>query len=306
MVRRTKRARMARRERKARKKANQVEKNFWHPAYVGAVGIELEDFMDQLDLESEHDLAKLPMKIDLLVVKKEPDVEVTGEIGELFRGHNLIEFKSPRDELGIDDYCKAFGSALVYKSQGATVDEISLDDITLTFLRARMPEKLMDRLRQEGAKVEERHPGVFDVTGGRFVLFPTQILVANMLDRKRHAALRLLTDTATEEDFQEFMEQASKFTSERERNNADAVLEVSIRANREVFQKYRRDREMGRYLDEMMKDKYEERDVAAYANSVGSVMGRYGISLERAMEDCGVPKELRKKVAASVMAPTVA
>ena len=67
----------------------------WHPGFVAAVGMELREDREILELESEHNLNRKPLEIDLLVIKKQPHAELHNEIGKLFRGHNIMEYKSP-------------------------------------------------------------------------------------------------------------------------------------------------------------------------------------------------------------------
>ena len=43
----------------------------------------------------------------MLVIKKEVSVQVSNEIGAFFRGHNIMEYKSPEDHLNIDSFYKA-------------------------------------------------------------------------------------------------------------------------------------------------------------------------------------------------------
>ena len=39
----------------------------WHPAFVQAIQQELEDYLDVLTFESEHQLTTEPLKIDVLI-----------------------------------------------------------------------------------------------------------------------------------------------------------------------------------------------------------------------------------------------
>jgi len=68
-----------------------------------------------------------------------------------------------------------------------------------------------------------------------------------------------------------------------------------------IIEGLKRDAEMGWYFDEVLKDVYEEWELAAFTNSVGTAMVSFDVSLERAIGGCSVPKELRKKVAAALM-----
>lgn len=72
-----------------------------HPAFVAAMGLELKQNRDDLIFEKEYNLNTKPLEIDLLVIKKAALVQVSSEIGRLFKGHNILEYKSPEDHLDI-------------------------------------------------------------------------------------------------------------------------------------------------------------------------------------------------------------
>ena len=65
----------------------------WHPGFVAAVNLEL--------AANRNDLNTKPLEIDLLVIKKDSHVQITNEIGRLFKGHNILEYQSPEDHLDI-------------------------------------------------------------------------------------------------------------------------------------------------------------------------------------------------------------
>ncbi|MDR2706716.1 MAG: hypothetical protein LBC02_13125, partial [Planctomycetaceae bacterium] len=67
----------------------------WHPAFVEALQIELKEYQDVLTFESEHQLTAGPLKIDVLVIKKNEDIEIKKNIAQIFRQYNVIEYKSP-------------------------------------------------------------------------------------------------------------------------------------------------------------------------------------------------------------------
>ena len=76
----------------------------WHPGFVAAMNLELAEDRDSLIFEKEYNLNTKPLEIDLLVIKKEASVRIENEIGILFRGHNIMEYKSPDDALDIDAF----------------------------------------------------------------------------------------------------------------------------------------------------------------------------------------------------------
>ena len=67
--------------------------------------------------------------MDVLIIKKKPDVKIEKNIGQIFRIHNIVEFKSETDTLTKWDYNKAIAYALLYSS----FNKVPLQDITVTF-----------------------------------------------------------------------------------------------------------------------------------------------------------------------------
>ena len=76
----------------------------WHPAFYAGIQIELAGEREHLSFENEHHLGTKPKQIDVLIIKKDGDYQVQKNIGRIFRGHNIIEYKSPADSLNIDDF----------------------------------------------------------------------------------------------------------------------------------------------------------------------------------------------------------
>ena len=51
------------------------------------------------------------MQIDIVIIKKLRERKIHKKIGHIFRGHNLIEYKSPDDWLSANDFYKVWGYA---------------------------------------------------------------------------------------------------------------------------------------------------------------------------------------------------
>ena len=90
----------------------------WHPAFIAAMSLEMADSRDNLRFDREYNLNIKPLAIDLLITKKQTDISIRNEIGHIFRGHNIIEYKDPEDSLNIDVFFKAEGYACLYKAYG--------------------------------------------------------------------------------------------------------------------------------------------------------------------------------------------
>ena len=114
----------------------------WHPGFVAAMNLELAKNRDDLIFVKEYNLNTKPLEIDLLVIKKDTDASIENEIGEIFKGHNILEYKSPQDHLDIDTFYKVVAYASLYKSYGETVDSIKADDITVSLVRDAKPVEL--------------------------------------------------------------------------------------------------------------------------------------------------------------------
>lgn len=80
----------------------ETKKTQWHPAFCSAVKLELTENKRDLSYNSEYNLNTKPISIDLLVIRKSPDVIINNEIGKIFKGHNIFEYKSPDNNMDID------------------------------------------------------------------------------------------------------------------------------------------------------------------------------------------------------------
>ena len=179
----------------------------WHPAFVSAIQLEFREDREKLSFEKEHNLNTKPLQIDLLVIKKEKAGAIGNEIGRIFRKYNIIEYKSPRQQLDIDVFYKSESYAGLYKSYGETVDERKAEDITVSIVRDRKPEKLFRYFKQHGIRIEKPYDGIYYVLDK--VPFPTQVIVAKELEGKQHTWLKSLSDKMEEVDMRRLLQDTS-------------------------------------------------------------------------------------------------
>ena len=238
----------------------------WHPGFCSAIEFELRQNKDALRFDREFELSHGPMFLDLLVIKKPKDVQTDNEIGRIFRMYNICEFKSPGDSLSIDDYFKTISYAGLVKNTGNRVNQIPAKEITLTFIRAGYPREMVRELVGSGAVLTKPYPGIYYLNRGPDgrgdVLFPAQIIVTGELDKSRHSSLRILCKAADEEDVRLFLTQALSESEKGNRENVDAILQVSVSANMELYERIRREDKMCQALRELMKDEIAQ-EVAA-------------------------------------------
>ena len=86
----------------------------WHPAFYAGIQIELEDEADKLTFEREYPLATKPILIDVLIIKKNTEEKIKKNIGRIFRRYNIVEYKSPKDYLSINDLYNSFRLCFLY------------------------------------------------------------------------------------------------------------------------------------------------------------------------------------------------
>ncbi|MCI9500717.1 MAG: hypothetical protein HFG76_01695 [Hungatella sp.] len=228
----------------------------WHPGFYGAAELELDSNRDDLEFQREYNLSKKPLRLDLLIIKKLSDIKIKNEIGYLFKKYNIIEYKSPDDGLSIDDYYKTVAYVCLYKGLGKTVNQIPAEELTMSIFRDRYPRELFKELKKIGLTIEERFPGIYYVKG--HVLLDAQVIVISRLDKKAHRSLRLLSPSVQEEDIRAFIKEAARFTEPGQRNNAEAVLQVSSLANQELYDRIRRESFMNEAMRWLVREDIEE------------------------------------------------
>ena len=171
-------------------------------------------------------------------------------------------------------------------------NEIPADELTVSLFREAYPRELFFELERKGYVLEEKYPGIYYVRGN--ILFPVQIVVISRLNRTMHSSLRILSANADIEDIRKFLEQTENMKTPRERNNIDAVLQASVSANYEIYQKVRRANGMCEALRELMKDQIEQ-DVAR-GEARGESRGIIDTCCDLGLPEDAILERLQKKL----------
>ena len=236
-------------------KEQESEKLQWHPAFYAGLQIELQDDSDNLIFENEHQLGTKPKQIDALIIKKQKDIPVKKNIGKIFRGHNIVEYKSPSDYLCIDDYYKGYAYAMFYKSDTKKVDEIPIHDITLTFVSVEYPQKFIKHLETEWKyKLEEKYSGIYYIQKESDIL-PIQLIVTSKLNCEDNLWLRSLTNKL--EDRSQIQKIVNEYHDNKSNKLYESVMDIIVKANQKEFEEAKGD--MCKALEELMADVIEER-----------------------------------------------
>jgi hypothetical protein len=157
-----------------------------------------------------------------------------------------------------------------------------MDDITLTFLRSRRPRKLLRELSEKEYTITEPYAGIYYIQKDTYLM--TQIIVTEELDSGEHVWLRALTDRLKEEDARRLALATRDLFLKGDVDNADAVIQVSMKANEAIFEKMREDEIMCEALREFFEPEIEQR--LKEANESGMQKG-----MEQGMQQglqCGI------------------
>jgi len=201
---------------------NIKKKTMWHsPIYRG---LQLDFRGDSLKFQDEFPLSEEALIIDALVWK-EPDIQVSKDIGKIFRGHNVFEFKSEKDYFSTDDYAKAIGYASFY----AGLKSVPMTDVTISIVVTMFPREAVRFLEEErGLVVADMGDGIHYVRGE---IYPVQILETKALSRN-NLFLKNLRSNLTPAELQETLRALEEAGVMDKR---DAYLECIVKANWDAF-----------------------------------------------------------------------
>ncbi|GHS97888.1 hypothetical protein FACS1894139_11810 [Planctomycetales bacterium] len=198
-----------------------TSKILWHPAFCDALQLELRDYSDVLTFEPEHQLNTEPLRIDVLVIKKPAEVVIKKNIGRIFRTHNIVEYKSPDDYLALADFHRGLAYGYLY----CAIENITLADLTITFVVSRYPQKVLAYLREQGGKIVEQGSGIYEITGW---VMPLQIVIAPELNAEDNLWLKQLRAGLDAQSLERLMKQALR---QKSISKFRAYLQVIAQAN---------------------------------------------------------------------------
>ena len=225
------------------------EKIQWHPAFDAALQIEFGEEAEYLEFDSEHLLSKKPMQIDVLI-KNEKHVKIQKNIGRIFRQYNIIEYKSPEDNLDIDDFYKVYAYACIYKADTEKIDLIPAAELTITFVCYHYPRAMLDKLqRDRGIMAEKIESGIYYLTGDAI---PVQLIIVPALSKNNNYWLNnLRNDLKAGGEIRNFIE---RYGENKKSKLFQALADTVMRAN---WQELKEERKMCEALRELFADDLE-------------------------------------------------
>ena len=138
----------------------------FHPAFCDAMTQIFEHDTARYEYEREYNLNSMPNRIDFLVIKLDEEQVAIHEndkydnsvdhfvngISRLCRRCNIFEYKSPGQQLSVDEYYVAMAYAYLYASK---TKDVLMEDITISFVREGKPKKLISFFQEKGHRIIE-------------------------------------------------------------------------------------------------------------------------------------------------------
>ena len=210
----------------------EIEDNIqWHPAFCSAMELELRGNKDDLEYIREFNLGRMPIKIDFLVIRKKANVIIKNEIGDFFLGNNIFEYKSPGDDINAGTFYKVLSYACLYMAEEQDAENIFDVDTTISIVREEKPVKLIKQLAKK-YEVVKKAEGIYRIKG---MVFPMQIVVTKEIDKASHIWMTSLTRTLNRERAQKLLQSYVALNDEKDKRNADSVVNVASEANMKLF-----------------------------------------------------------------------
>ena len=266
----------------------------WHPAFAAALRITLSEEMKYLELQEEYLLSKAPPKIDILVIKKLREIAIQKKIGRIFRGHNIIEYKSPEDVLSVNDFYKVYGYTCFYQSNTEHVKEIDPEDMTITFAGSRYPREMFRHLQEvRNITIEKKSKGIYYLQGD---VIPMQYLNLKELDEDENYWLQALrTNLKAGEEIRTLV---SNYEKNRHSKDYSAVMNLIARANWKQMEEEKR---MCDALNELFSEELREADFAGSTRGGITMCKKLGLSYNETLSQIKEEYQLTEEQAREIM-----
>jgi hypothetical protein len=203
----------------------------WHPAFFQAIQLELEQYKDLLEFQSEYRLTAEPLEIDVVIIKKDPALTIEKNIARIFKQVNLLEYKNPDDYFSVYDFFKVFGYACLY----AALNKIDIRDMTISIVETRHPRDLFTYIEEDrNCRIVENFPGIYGISGYPITL---QVIESKKLSLPENLWLKGLSNDLNSEAAVVILKESRK----RGRDDSlaaylYAVLSANTRTVQEVLQ----------------------------------------------------------------------
>jgi hypothetical protein len=233
----------------------------WHPAFAQVIQLELAGYRDSLEFRPEEQVSEEPLRADVFIIKKKPELKIEKGIGHLFNQWNVIEYKSPQDYFSVKDYYKVKAyTYLLAAGVGKNHQGIKIGGLTMSLVLSHKPSDLFAEL-EKNYKIKEYDAGIYYIKGDDF---PVQIIVRPELSDDDSVFIKNFGPGLKPKDIIKALEGAHKYQKSIEiKAFIDVILTANTEAAKEAFK-------MDEILDEIM----EETGLAQKWHEEGRQKGR--------------------------------
>ena len=170
----------------------------WHVAMTSAIRIDLRDYADILDFDTEVPIWDKKFRLDMIIIKKISDRKTNNPLIQNFCPVNLFEIKGIGSSISISVFYKAIAYAGLYASERSTDTPLLAPEISVNLMSRGYPKKLIHFLRSKcKSHVEKLAPGVYHVDGFGF---PIHIIITRQISRDTFLYLACATGDLGDND----------------------------------------------------------------------------------------------------------
>ncbi len=208
-------------------------RTWWHPLLVRMLGFALDS---AFKVEQEVSVGKLPLQVDILLIRREGGQLSEAAVRELsvllplLNRFTLIEFKGPTDAMERGDFARLVGCAYLWHSQ--LCEPVPHEEASLIVLAPVVSDALRNELRLLDCEASQHEPGIFRVAG---LPFTTWLVETDVMAERGQPILSLVSRV--------FL------------NDRGSIIEKLARGGREALAHYR-------YMVQQVKQFRNEEDLA--------------------------------------------
>lgn len=226
------------------------------------------------------------MQMDELIIKVAENEAIHKNIGRIFRRYNIIEYKSPDDNLTINDFYKVYGYCCFYQSDTDKICEIPPEELTITFICNHFPRKMVQHLNEfRGLNIIHVEAGIYYITGDAF---PIQLLVTRELDPKENLWLQSLRNNMSKPEEIETL--LKEYETKKSSKLYQAAMEVITRANWDAVKEVKET--MCEALKELMAEEFQEQEELVTKRVTEQVTEEFIRTLSKSITDVDKLAEL--------------
>jgi hypothetical protein len=215
----------------------------WHPAVEPTMRAEMIDYIDIVKYDGEVQMNVEPLRVDGILSITDKSRKIEKNIGMIFRGRNIIEFKSPTDGIDIAGFHLAKARAELYMS----INGVPADDVTITIVQNRFPREVFKYIKRcYGFQIRQQSAGIYYVEGGGI---PMQVLVTAKLPRDENMWLRGLGGNLNEAELEKVLVEADRLKGKMA---MDPYLHVVVETNPDAFRRLMEMRKSRQTLERIM------------------------------------------------------